>query len=422
MTDTKTEILYWHLTPFYSILYTILYIIIFLLVVIYSFVLININYIKQNWETEKCKSSGLLIGGKNNFNECVKHVLKDVVDKSTQPLRIGGDELNNFYNILSSQISNMLQMGNKTKSKLQEMFNICIQIISKLFTPIILFYNTINSVLLRMKAILVTQIYFLISTVLTLKQSLEVILNIIINILLMLVGLIIAMLILPFSWGVAFLFIAIFTSISIPLVAFLGIISKAANLQILKVPKAPRMKKPHICFDKHTLIPLQNEKCKYIHELEIGDILNSGSTVTSLLILDSTYAKMYYLNNILVTGSHLVKYNNTWIPVDSHPSSKYFPSYDVSNPVYCMNTSSGLIEIGNMVFTDWDEMLPNDFIPYPINTILTLHNGNTVKIQSIQIKDIIKYEHLPDLYKVTGIAKIEYNGIKYYHLYTDNIY
>jgi hypothetical protein len=390
--------------------------------VIYSFVLININYIKQNWETEKCKSSGLLIGGKNNFNECVKLVLKDVVDKSTQPLRIGGDELNNFYNILSSQISNMLQMGNQTKSKLQEMINICIQIISKLFIPIIVFYNTINSVLLRMKAILVTQIYFLISTVLTLKQSLEVILNIIINILLMLVGLIIAMLILPFSWGVALLFIAIFTSISIPLVAFLGIISKAANLQILKVPKAPRMKKPHICFDKHTLIPIQNGKFKYIHELEIGDILSSGSTVTAVLILDSTYAKMYYLNNIFVTGSHLVKYNNTWIPVDSHPSSKYFQNYDLSNPVYCINTSSGLIEIGNMVFTDWDEMLPNDFIPYPINTIFTLHNGNPVKIQSIQIKDIIKYEHLPDLYKVTGIAKIEYNGIKYYHLYTDNIY
>ena len=425
MTDPEIPIpmllYYWHLSPFFSILYSILYIIFFLLFVIYVFVLININYIQQNWQTEKCKSGGILIGGKTNFNECVKVVLKGVVDRSTQPFREGGNALQNFYQVLSNQATTMLQMGNTTKSKLQDMINLCMQIISKLFVPIIVFYNTINSVLLRIKAILVTQIYFIISTVLTLKQSLEVILNIIINILIMMVSLIVAMLILPFSWGVALLFIAIFVSISIPLIAFLGVIGKAANLKVLKVPKAPRMKKPHICFDKNTIIPIHNGTFKYINELEIGDILGSGATVTSVLILDSTHAKMYYLNNILVTGSHLVKYKNTWIPVDSHPSSKYFSNY-LPNQIYCINTSSGFIEIGNMVFTDWDEMLPNDFNPYPMDTILTLHNGNQVKIQSIRLKDIIKYDHLPDLYKVTGIAKLEYNGIKYYHLYTDNIY
>lgn len=412
----------WYLSPFYSILFAIVYIIIFLLVIIYILIFININYIKKNWQNEKCKL-GIFIGGKGNFNECVKVVLKDVVNKSTQPLRIGVDQLNNFYKGLSSQISSMVQIGNTTKSKLKEIIDVSTQIISKLAIPVILFYNVINSVLLRIKAIVITQLYFFIGTFLTLKQTLEVILNIIINLLIMLLALIVTMLILPFSWGIALAFIAIFASISIPLISFLGIMSKATNLNLLKMPKLPKIKKPHICFDKDTRILLKNRTFKYINELKIGDILSSGSKVTALLVLDSTNSKMYYLNNILVTGSHLVKYNNTWIPVESHPSSKYVSFY-LQPYVYCINTSSGFIEIDDMIFTDWDEMLTNDFKPYPINTIITLpHNNNIqVYIQNIKIKDIIKYNHLSDLYVVTGIATIEYNNIKYYHLYTDNIY
>jgi len=419
-TELDTTFIEWYATPFYSIVFSILYIIVFLLVVIYLFIFININYVKQNWKTEKCKS-GIFIGGKGNLNECVKLLLEDVVKKSTQPLRIGVDELHNFYKSLSNQITSMSQMGNTTNSKLKDMINICIQIISKLSIPVILFYNVINSVLLRIKAILVTQIYFILSTILTLKQALEAMLNVIINILLMLAALIVVMLILPFSWGIALMFVAIFTSISIPLIAFLGIMSKATNLNVLKLPKLPRIKKPHICFDKHTIIKLQNGKCKYINEIKIGDILSCGSIVTALLVLDSTYSKMYYLNNILVTGSHLVKYNNTWIPVDTHPSSKYFSGY-LQPYVYCINTSSGVINICNMTFTDWDEMLTNDFNPYPIDTIITLYDNTEIKIQHVKIKDIIKDNRLSQLYKVTGIATIECNNIKCYHLYTDNYF
>jgi len=127
---------------------------------------------------------------------------------------------------------------------------------------------------------------------------------------------------------------------------------------------------------------------------------------------------MYYLNNILVTGSHLVKYNNTWIPVETHPSSKYVSGY-LQPYVYCINTSSGFIDIGNMTFTDWDEMLTNDFKPYPINTIITLYDNTEIQIQSVKIKDIIKESHLSLLSTVTGIATMEYNNIKYYHLYTN---
>jgi hypothetical protein len=397
-----------------------------LLSIIYIFILINISYIKKNWNTTKCKS-GIFIGGKQNFNECVKIVLSDVVDKSTQPLISGVSELQNFYKELSNQVSSSFSKGTSMNSKINDIARLVIQIISKLSIPLIIFLQTINTILLRIKAILVVMIYFILSSIMTLRQLLEMMLNAIINILIILAALILVMMILPFSWGVALTFLAVFTSISIPLVAVVAVISEAMNIHILKIPKIPKLRKPklklpHLCFDQSTIIPMNSYKYKYIHELNVGDILRDGTTiVTAVLKLDSTSTKMYSLNNILVTGSHLVKYNNTWIPVSSHPNSIYLPMY-VSNTLYCINTTSGFIELGDLIFTDWDEMLPNDFIPYPINTVVYLEPNIPIKIQNVKIKDIIKFEHLPNLYIVTGIVILVYNQIPHYHLYTNDFF
>ena len=161
---------------------------------------------------------------------------------------------------------------------------------------------------------------------------------------------------------------------------------------------------------------MKNGTFTYIKDLNVGDVLLSGTIVTAVLILDATFAKMYSLNNILVTGSHLVKYQNTWVPVDSHPNSIYIPTY-LPNRLYCINTTSGFIEIGNMIFTDWDEMLPHDFNPYPINTIVTLYPDIPVKIQDVQMNDIIK-DTLDNSCMVNGIVTLIHNNIIHYHLYT----
>ena len=64
---------------------------------------------------------------------------------------------------------------------------------------------------------------------------------------------------------------------------------------------------------------------------------------------------MFDLNNIIVSESHIVKYNNKWIPVRDHPEAKEIVDY--KEPfLYCINTSSKEINIGNIIFTDWDEI------------------------------------------------------------------
>jgi hypothetical protein len=64
---------------------------------------------------------------------------------------------------------------------------------------------------------------------------------------------------------------------------------------------------------------------------------------------------MYNLNGIIISGCHIIKYNNYWIPVRHHPSSirihKYYEPY-----LYCLNTSTKTIVLNNITFTDWDEI------------------------------------------------------------------
>ena len=121
----------------------------------------------------------------------------------------------------------------------------------------------------------------------------------------------------------------------------------------IKTAKIPKLR----CFDEFTLITLIDGNNIYIKDIQVGDKLENGSYVTSKFKVTSANMKIYILNNIIVSESHLVKYNSKWIRVNEHPSAKKI-KYD--NPfLYCLNTSNKIIELNKMVFSDWDEIVDN---------------------------------------------------------------
>ena len=66
-------------------------------------------------------------------------------------------------------------------------------------------------------------------------------------------------------------------------------------------------------------------------------------------------SEIYDLNGVIVSDSHIVKYNDKWLPVSEHPDSIKLTDY--REPfLYCLNTSSKIIEINDICFTDWDEI------------------------------------------------------------------
>ena len=74
---------------------------------------------------------------------------------------------------------------------------------------------------------------------------------------------------------------------------------------------------------------------------------------------------IYNLNGIIISESHIVNYNKKWIYVKDHPEADII--YNYTEPyLYCLNTSSKLITLNNMLFSDWDEIF-DDSLEYLLN-------------------------------------------------------
>jgi len=90
---------------------------------------------------------------------------------------------------------------------------------------------------------------------------------------------------------------------------------------------------------------------KFIKDLEPGDLINDVKILGMVkLKLDED---MYSLNNVKVTGTHKVKYNNNWIYVSEHPDS--FVINDKPEFVYVPIVEGGTFIINNYEFADYDD-------------------------------------------------------------------
>ena len=110
------------------------------------------------------------------------------------------------------------------------------------------------------------------------------------------------------------------------------------------------------CFSPETLIKLRNGRTAMIKNLKLGDVLINGSIVDAVMNIKNENDPYYKLpGNILVTGSHYVKYGGKYIHVKNVPESK--PTGKVDSVVYCLVTSDHKIPVGDYTFWDWEDNL-----------------------------------------------------------------
>lgn len=173
------------------------------------------------------------------------------------------------------------------------------------------------------------------------------------------------------------------------------------------------------CFHKDTLITLISGIKKPISEIKLNDYLSDGSRVTTIFKLLPENEKLFSLNNVKVTGSHYVKYNNKWIFVKNHPNSILLN--EPFSEVWCLNTTSKVIIINETIFSDWDEIsdeklqtLQKLFPLIKMNNIhayletgfsathkISLANNTEKNIIDIKLGDILSNDS-----KVVGLVKI----------------
>lgn len=110
------------------------------------------------------------------------------------------------------------------------------------------------------------------------------------------------------------------------------------------------------CFHPDTLIPLAGGVVIRISDIENGDIMMNGHTVQGVMQFDGMETPMFTLpdplGDIVVSGSHKVLYNNTWIRVENHPA---VTPHNVCPRIYCLNVEGREFPIGHHIFKDYEE-------------------------------------------------------------------
>jgi hypothetical protein len=133
-------------------------------------------------------------------------------------------------------------------------------------------------------------------------------------------------------------------------------IGKSAKKTGKALKKAFKIKKVRWCFSPETPIKLQNGETVLMKNLKLGDILINGSVVDAVMTIRNENDPYYKLpGNILVTGSHHVRYGGKYIHVKNVPEAK--PTGKVDPVVYCLVTSDHKIPVGEYTFWDWEDNL-----------------------------------------------------------------
>jgi hypothetical protein len=435
-----------------SVILFIIISIIFFFACSYCFVMINITPIKNDWTNQKCKPYIIPFAGlinkpdnmsisdftKQNFEYCTQNILKDISGFFLKPITFIISSITKVIDSIKKSLNSIRGMTNKIRNNFQKITQEIMGRIMNIMIPlqqiIISFRDSIGKIQGTMSASLFT----LLGSYYTLKSLMGAIAEFIIIILIALASMIALFWILPFTWGLAASNTALFTAVAIPMALILTFMKNVLKVQSnLSIPSIK-------CFDKNTLILMNNNTNKKIIDINVGDILLNNVIVTAKIKVITKGSQMYNLNGIIVSDSHILKYNSKWIKVSEHPESKIIENY--TEPyLYCLNTNSKQIIINDYIFTDWDELYNDDISKinknynkqntqntqnnkineqnihqyldsgFNGNTLIHLKNGQFKKIKDILVEDILEKGE-----KVYGIVEI--NGLDINQYSIENIY
>jgi hypothetical protein len=111
------------------------------------------------------------------------------------------------------------------------------------------------------------------------------------------------------------------------------------------------------CFHPNTYIKLKNGNLKCMRDIDLGDILEDGAIVESVLKIDNRREQQpfYSIGNILVTGSHLVfdKSKNDFVKVENYSNAT--KTNIINDSFSCLITDTHNIKIGDEIFWDWED-------------------------------------------------------------------
>lgn len=421
-----------------SVFIFLILLVILFVIVSYTIVMRNVQPIKDDWVNQRCKPQIIPFAGiinkpdnmsmieftGQNFTDCMQNILIGVTGNAVQPITYMTLAIREVFQAIAAAIQNVRTMLSSIRSNMTSIAQEILGRVANIMVPIQQILIAFRDAMGKVKGILTAGLYTSLGSYYALKAMLGAIVQFIIIILIVLAALIISMWIIPFTWPVAATMTAIFISISVPLAIIIGFMVDVLHVQTdFSMPGVPSQP---ACFDKNTLLRMNNGTYKKIYEVEVGDILHNNVKVNAKMKLDATKETIYNLNGVLVSSMHQVKYNNQWIHVCEHPERKVVENY-LEPFLYCLNTSTKTIEISGNIYLDWDELdelsIREILKPTKFNSVENIHkyydsgliastpiiksDGSTYNISDIQVGDLL-YNNV----KVTGVVEIDSSDLK----------
>jgi len=427
----------------------------------------DIQPIKDDWANQRCKPTIIPFAGfinkpdnmtmaeftQQNFTFCIQSILVSMSSFALQPLTFLTSSLSSIYGDLSGSIDSSRILVSNIRTNMSNITKEILNRIMNFTVPVTKMIIGFNDLVKKVVAILTSGIYTSLSTYYALKAFLGALVQLIIYVLIAAVSVIISLWLVPVTWPMAITGTAIFSAVSISMAILLVFLTQVLHIKTsgFKIPKVPAKPKIRVCFDKNTLMKMSDRTMKKISEIKVGDDLwyagDKQNRVTAKLKLLTAYNKMYQLGDVIVSGTHRVRHEDTWIFVRDHPYAKLVENYNEPT-IYCLNTTCKEFTIGDYVFSDWDEITEENYTAinnylksnnadykekdldktdihklfdegFDEYTYLHLKDRKIAKISCVKLGDILKNgEKVYGLVEILNTASLG-NFNKLYHLLTD---
>jgi hypothetical protein len=392
----------------------------FFVIFSYFYVKKHMGYIRANWVTQRCSPTVIPFAGlinadakeskldytAENFNYCLGNIIKDTFNIVLLPIKSVINIIHSLFSDVGTAINDIRKVIDKIRNGVEDFARNIMQRILLVVIPIQKLIIKVKDVMGKSQGTMIAAMFTAMGGLYFGLSVMGVIYGLLRDLLIALAALI-GVLWATFQFDEAALATALYAAIAPP-IALVDI----ALGEILSLSGMSH------CFKKGTLVRASNGTLYSIESLPLGTQLYRGGKVTSLLKLSAKEQTMYRLGNVIVSGTHQVKYEKEWLFVQNHPDAVEIPEEEFEDEfIYCLNTSKKSVNIGDYTFMDWDEVNDNvmsklgcvnkEDIYYthengfhPATLIETKDRGY-IRMCDINVGDILKRGE-----KVTGTVKI----------------
>ena len=368
-----------------SLLFCIVLLVFLAMFHMYQRMMLKAEPIRRNWTENRCSPNVIPFAGnimrpKNmsqieftgkNFNSCLNNILESITGYFVQPIQTILGPIMKIWKAMLTALQNIRKMVAYIRTQLASIFKDFFTRLTNIIPPMQRMIVALKDMLAKLQGIFKSGVYMLVGVYYSMMSLFGLLLTLVIIILIAISILIIITMALawfaPWLWAISATMIVVFLSIMVPLLIMVVFFAQFGVQSPLAVPSAPSG-----CFGPNTPIALLGGTIVHINTLRPGSMLADGSVVTAIMRIETGDNEVFSLNGVNVTGEHYVKHGDTWIHVKDHPDATSNPFYE-SPYVFCINTTTKHITIGDDVFSDWDELHEPDMV----TKHLSYHPENT---------------------------------------------